>query len=65
MRDVDGCDDTATYGIGYDVGVGGGILLVVARRYSQHQAAWYYGCGECFETAQKWRFIACNNIGGE
>ena len=39
--------------VGYDVGIGGGILFAPAIRFAHHKAEWLDGCGECVEVVEK------------
>ena len=48
---VDGGNIVATYGVGHDVGIGGGILLAYAIRFKTDKTTQFIGLGECDEVA--------------
>lgn len=48
---VDGGNAVATYDVGHDVGIGGGILLAYAIRFKTDKTTQFIGFGERDEVA--------------
>ena len=61
----DGCYIAVADAVGYDVGVGGGLLLVAACRYQTTQTTQFNSFGERLEVAEKQRLAACDDSCGE